>query len=323
MHQTLKNKENKIHTKMVSVVKGTSAPFFAPASNIQKKISVGSANDSYEVEADQVADKVMKMSELSPQVTHTGALVQRKCAACEQEEKLQMKPLAESISPLIQRSSPESGGVAPNHVENQINSSKGGGSVMDCETKTFMESRFGTDFSNVKIHTGSEAVQMNRELGAQAFAVGNDIYFNEGKYSPNSDSGKHLLAHELTHTVQQSGGIGRKVQKRETTGLCIKSFFGGEVRFNGLSSIELSNIAVINEGDFGGLTRPVLNGVWYNCDGYWYRGNTNWFKIGNHCKVNVYRGLGYDYCCNFAASLVKPDPQWVNDGLDETKSNPF
>ncbi|WBV50734.1 eCIS core domain-containing protein [Chryseobacterium gambrini] len=191
--------------------KKNNSTFFKPA--IQKKLSVGSANDSYEVEADQVADKVMKMSEPSPQTIHTGALLQRKCAACEEEEKLQMKPLAESISPLIQRSSSEIGGVAPSHVENQINSSRGGGSVMDHETKNFMESRFGTDFSNVKIHTGSEAVQMSRELNAQAFAVGNDIYFNEGKYNPTSDSGKHLLAHELTHTVQQTGGVGRKVQR--------------------------------------------------------------------------------------------------------------
>ncbi|REC49246.1 MULTISPECIES: DUF4157 domain-containing protein [Chryseobacterium] len=191
--------------------KKNNSTFFKPA--IQKKLSIGSANDSYEVEADKVADKVMKMREPSPQVTHTGALVQRKCAHCEQEEQLQMKPLAEGISPFIQRSSSENGGVAPDHVENQINSSKGGGSVMDHETKNFMESRFEADFSDVKIHTGSEAVRMSRELNAQAFAVGNDIYFNEGKYNPTSDSGKHLLAHELTHTVQQSGGVGRKIQK--------------------------------------------------------------------------------------------------------------
>ncbi|MBL7879000.1 MAG: DUF4157 domain-containing protein [Chryseobacterium gambrini] len=195
--------------------KKNNSTFFKPA--IQKKLSVGSANDSYEVEADQVADKVMKMSEPSPQTTHTGALLQKKCATCEQEEKLRMKPLAESISPLIQRSSSEIGGVAPSHVENQINSSRGGGSVMDHETKNFMENRFGTDFSDVKIHTGSEAVQMSRELNSQAFAVGNDIYFNEGKYNPTSDSGKHLLAHELTHTIQQSGGVGRKIQKSANT----------------------------------------------------------------------------------------------------------
>ncbi|GAA4160172.1 hypothetical protein GCM10022217_23840 [Chryseobacterium ginsenosidimutans] len=184
--------------------KKKNSTFFKPA--IQKKLSVGSANDSYEVEADQVADKVMKMSEPSPHITHTGALVQRKCAHCEQEENLQMKPLAETITPLIQRSSKESLGEshAPNHIESQISSHKGNGSSMDSGTKNFMENRFGTDFSSVKIHTGSEAVQMSRELNAQAFAVGNDIYFNEGKYSPNSDSGKHLLAHELTHTIQQN-----------------------------------------------------------------------------------------------------------------------
>src|SRR5690606_10069691 len=56
---------------------------------------------------------------------------------------------------------------------------------------------------NVNIHTDSQAVEMNKSLGAQAFTYGNDIYFNQGKYNPDSASGKHLLAHELTHTIQQ------------------------------------------------------------------------------------------------------------------------
>ncbi len=188
-------------------------PFFSPV--VQKKMSVGSENDSYEVEADNIAEKVMRMPEPTTQnVSQTGALIQRKCSTCGEEEKIQKKALAENITPLIQRSShSESGGHAPSHVESQINSSRGNGSMMDHGTKHFMESRFGTDFSDVKIHTGSQAVQMSRDLNAQAFTVGNDIYFNEGKYSPNSDSGKHLLAHELTHTVQQNGGVVRKVQR--------------------------------------------------------------------------------------------------------------
>ncbi|WP_445456148.1 eCIS core domain-containing protein [Flavobacterium sp. HNIBRBA15423] len=186
--------------------------FFKPT--IQKKLSIDTTNDSYEVEADNMANKVMRMTEPSQQnVSQTGALVQRKCTACEQEEKIQKKSLAENITPFIQCSSPEGGGQASSHIESQINSSRGGGSSLDSQTKSFMENRFGVDFSDVKIHTGSQAVQMSRELNAQAFTVGNDIYFNEGKYSPNSDSGKHLLAHELTHTVQQSGGIGKKVQR--------------------------------------------------------------------------------------------------------------
>ncbi|MEY8760247.1 eCIS core domain-containing protein [Chryseobacterium tongliaoense] len=196
--------------KEAAVTSKQKSTFFMP--NLQKKLSVGSANDSYEAEADQVADKVMKMPDSSPQVAHTGALLQRKCAACQEEEKkLQMKPLSESITPLIQRSSESSGeSHAPDHIESRINASKGSGSLMENGTKNFMEQRFGADFSNVRIHTGSEAVQMSRDLNAQAFAVGNNIYFNEGKYNPGTSSGQHLLTHELTHTIQQGGGVATK-----------------------------------------------------------------------------------------------------------------
>ena len=85
---------------------------------------------------------------------------------------------------------------------------------MDGSTKNFMENRFGADFSGVRIHTADYAVQMSRDLNAQAFTVGNDIYFNSGKYSPDSAGGKHLLAHELTHTIQQNGRIDTKLIQR-------------------------------------------------------------------------------------------------------------
>lgn len=191
-------------------------PFFAPA--IQKKLSVGRVNDSYEVEADYVADRVMRIPDSGTQnFSHTGSIVQRKCAHCEEEEKIQKKSLGESITPFIQKSSLQSGSEsqAPNHIENQINTTKGSGNSMDHSTKHFMESRFETDFSDVRIHTGSQAVQMSRELNAQAFTVGKDVYFNEGKYSKNSYNGKHLLAHELTHTVQQGGGVMQKKIQRQ------------------------------------------------------------------------------------------------------------
>lgn len=195
-----------------------SSSFFKPA--IQKKLSIGASNDSHEIEADNVANKVMRMAgDGKQQFSAAGNSIQ-KCAACEKEEKLQKKSISEGISPLIQRSAKDQGeSAAPGHVENQINSSKGGGNSMENGTRNFMESRFGADFSGVKIHTGPQAVQMSRELNAQAFTVGNDIYFNEGKYSPNSANGQHLLAHELTHTIQQ-GGIKRKIQKSCNDGNC-------------------------------------------------------------------------------------------------------
>ena len=92
---------------------------------------------------------------------------------------------------------------AGGNIESQLNSSKGGGSPLGDEVRGFMEPRFGHDFSQVRVHTGGDAVQMNRELGAQAFAHGSDIYFGAGKLPGNNE----LTAHELTHVVQQTGGI--------------------------------------------------------------------------------------------------------------------
>jgi hypothetical protein len=90
---------------------------------------------------------------------------------------------------------------------------------IDEQTRSFMGNRFGTDFSNVNIHTGQTAVNLNQQLNARAFTVGNDIYFNSGNYDPQSHSGKQLLAHELTHTIQQGAGIQPMIQKdgEETT----------------------------------------------------------------------------------------------------------
>jgi hypothetical protein len=87
--------------------------------------------------------------------------------------------------------------------EQSLASSKGGGSALPVDTREFMESRFNADFSGVRIHTGAEARSMSSDIHAQAFAHGNDIYFNDGKYAPHTEGGKTLLAHELTHTIQQ------------------------------------------------------------------------------------------------------------------------
>ena len=148
--------------------------------------------------------------------------VQRKCAACESgtsglypqktedRDHVHRKPLTSSITPFIQTKQ-NGEGVTSDGLTNRISSSRGNGSNMDGTTKSFMENRFGADFSNVKIHTGSDATSMNRELNAKAFTVGNDIYFNDGQYNPGADSGKFLLAHELTHTLQQNGGVQAKL----------------------------------------------------------------------------------------------------------------
>jgi hypothetical protein len=174
------------------------------AKNLQVKLAIGPENDPLEHEADAMADTIMRMPEQK--------FIQRKCSHCEEEEKVQRKPLAS----FIQRKESSSQAVASETITSQISSSRGSGSNMDMPTQSFMESSFGTDFSNVKIHTGNNSIQMNRELNAKAFTVGNDIYFNEGQYNPGSVEGKHLLAHELTHTIQQSNSIQRNVIQRYT-----------------------------------------------------------------------------------------------------------
>jgi hypothetical protein len=91
------------------------------------------------------------------------------------------------------------------------------GRAMDNGTRSFMESRFSADFSQVRLHTDAKAVQLSSQINAQAFTHGNNIYFNSGKYNPATESGKHLLAHELTHTIQQ--GKSRSDQSFLTPGV--------------------------------------------------------------------------------------------------------
>ncbi|MGB9750789.1 eCIS core domain-containing protein [Roseiflexus castenholzii] len=99
-------------------------------------------------------------------------------------------------------------------VESDIDAMHGGGAPLDRETRAFMEPRFGHDFSQVRIHADARAATVARSLDALAFTVGNDIAFALGQYQPGSDEGRALLAHELTHTIQQTGGAAR-VQRQE------------------------------------------------------------------------------------------------------------
>ena len=165
---------------------------------VQRSLAIGEINDPFEHEAEAVADRVMQKP-LPQMSAGMGGAIQRKCAHCQEEEKAQMKPL----SPFIQKKGNEGSTMASDAISAKIASTKGSGSIMDNGTKSFMESRFGADFGKTRIHTGSDSIQMNRELGAKAFTVANDIYFNDGEYQPETATGKHLLAHELTHTVQQ------------------------------------------------------------------------------------------------------------------------
>lgn len=179
---------------------------------IQTKLAVGSPGDEYEREADRVAAQVMSMP-----VVNTPS-VQRKT---NDEEELQMKPLAVGITPFVQRAaipddeelqmkqvaqgsaSRDQATVEPG-VEATIERSRGGGQSLPQDAQVRMERVFGADFSGVRIHTDDEADRLNHSLQARAFTTGHDLFFKRGEYNPLTSSGQELIAHELTHVVQQN-----------------------------------------------------------------------------------------------------------------------
>ena len=207
-------------------------PFLSP-STLQTKLTVGQPGDKYEQEADSVADHVVNLL-AAPDAAPS---VQTKCDSCEEkdqkvqlmeeEESVQMQAEEEEMlqSKVMEGTLQRSGQVkdafdqerelqmkangeptvANGDLESQLASAKGAGTTLPADVQTQMEGAIGADFSGVKIHTGSDSQQMNKQLNAQAFTHGKDVFFNEGKYNPSSKQGQHLLAHELTHVVQQTG----------------------------------------------------------------------------------------------------------------------
>jgi dolichol kinase len=108
----------------------------------------------------------------------------------------------------IQRRAEAQPNVASN-VAAEIQGSLGSGSPLPLSVRRFMEPRFRAEFSGVKIHTGEKAAKLNRQLSAQAFTVGNNIFFGQGRFQPETHEGRELIAHELTHTVQQGAAVQR------------------------------------------------------------------------------------------------------------------
>ncbi|MDZ8188765.1 MAG: DUF4157 domain-containing protein [Nostoc sp. ChiSLP02] len=124
----------------------------------------------------------------------------------EEEEELQMKPM-------VQRRG-EAGMAANPDLETSINQARGSGQPMADNIREPMEVAFGADFSDVKVHTDSQSDLLNQSIQARAFTTGQDVFFRQGEYKPGSRGGQELLAHELTHVVQQNGGaVQRLVQK--------------------------------------------------------------------------------------------------------------
>jgi hypothetical protein len=157
---------------------------------IQRKATLGTAGDSFEREADAVADRIMGIRQAT--VTQAAPLrIQRKCSTCEE----QAHPLQ------AQRAG--SGAVPSAAVHAAVDAVRGGGQPLAPAVRAFLEPRFGRDFSHVRVHSGGEAARAAQSIDARAYTLGRDIAFAPGEYAPHTRPGMRLLAHELTHTVQQ------------------------------------------------------------------------------------------------------------------------
>lgn len=175
--------------------------FFKPV--IQAKLKVGGSNDKYEREADAVTDKVVS-DKKAPGVQRKEEQplnIQKKCTNCEEEKKVQKKETVDTG---------EQKREAPALVNEVLQSP---GKKLDTEVRRFMEPRFGYSFENVKVHTDYKAAKSANAIQAKAYTSGNNIVFAAGKYNPGTTGGKKLIAHELTHVLQQSSNR-KRVQKK-------------------------------------------------------------------------------------------------------------
>ncbi|HEY9649415.1 MAG TPA: DUF4157 domain-containing protein [Coleofasciculaceae cyanobacterium] len=241
---------------------------------IQAKLTIGQVGDKYEQEADQTAQRVVnQINAPAPVQSSPGESLQREEMP---EDELHMKSE-------VQRKS-DSGGIAAtsdleesiqqakgsekpqSDLESCLNASKGGGSPLAPEVRAFMEPRFGADFSSVRVHAGGEAVQMNQELGAQAFTYGSDIYFGAGKSSGNNE----LTAHELTHVVQQTRG------EKKTNSIQRKELSKNQLNVVGEAHSE-SNSRRTDEKEYTQLKTGSRN--------YWQEGD---FKTQDNARVDPF-----------------------------------
>jgi hypothetical protein len=183
---------------------------------VQAKLTVNPPDDIHEKEADRMAEMVTGAS---------GSLVQR-----QEEEEIEAKLASNQPQQGLQRQEEEEEPVQPKaasgqvpavseDMEARINTARGGGQELPESIRGSLEPHFGRDFSEVRVHTDGEADDLSQKLGARAFTTGQDVFFRSGDYQPESEDGRKLLGHEMTHVVQQGGApISRKAVETEEKG---------------------------------------------------------------------------------------------------------
>ncbi len=181
---------------------------------MQPKLTVGAPNDQYEQEADRVADQVMRMPDNKIDINSADSTpqIQRMCPECSDE--LQRQPIEEEEEEIQLKSQSTSASAASSVFTSDINAIRGKGKPLPNTIRNYFEPRFGFDFGAVRVHTDSRAAQLAQTIKARAFTTGKDVVFGTGEYAPQTRTGQNLLAHELTHTVQQGAAVPKRCSNK-------------------------------------------------------------------------------------------------------------
>lgn len=240
--------------------------FRVPRLLLQSKLRIGAPGDRHERQADRVADRVMRMPEPA---------LQRVCTGCEEDE-LQANTIQRltTVEAVGQRARDEEELAQPKRIgaggeaaatlsAGGFEAFRGGGRPLPSAAREFFEPRFGTSFEGVRVHTGGPAEAAAARIGARAFALGSSVVFGRGEYNPDSRSGRTLLAHELTHVVQQAGGrerIQRQVQIDPfAASTAPTAGFNADMTAAFFAGMQPGGLSVL-----AGLTRFSLNGTLYS-----------------------------------------------------------
>lgn len=177
MNTSFEHKDS-VQTQRASQHESQSTKAYPSRTIVRAKLEMTEPGDHDEQEADAVANTVVNGGKIARKISNGGG--------------------------------GSSGIVVSTQMESQLSQLQGGGRQMPESLRNMMESGFGHDFSQVRLHTDSEAASMSSSIHAKAFTLGNDIYFNRGQFNPNTSEGQRLVAHELTHVVQGTGKVGRQ-----------------------------------------------------------------------------------------------------------------
>ena len=195
-------------------------PATPPRAFIQPKLKIGAVGDKYEQEADRMAKEVVnRINAPQPsELPHPGGIQQKAIPIRDRQRVEDSETIQRKISAFQQiwrkdMQANTAGETVTREFEQDLGNAQRGGQPLEPKVKSQMEEGFGADFSEVKVHADRQSDRLNQSIQAKAFTTGTNIFFKQGEYNPNSRGGQELLAHELTHVVQQ---IARQGQENST-----------------------------------------------------------------------------------------------------------